>query len=581
MARFFRFSDLKAASEKYVHPYIRYFNFYLVVVCLALFLRWLGLRYLIISLFVSYCTLKYIFSIIRKVDTYFHTNVTSVIEDNTVFYEGSFIADLQSALNIIVTLLLPHFSSILNLPLPQLLTGIIDAVKIQKPIEYHGKLLDLNSSLPQEIKHYSKMIVGAYGKKFNLKQDINPSTEVLSKVNLNELSSVLDIQMGDEAYVEFLLQHSNLEVDDLLYCCFEGDTLKAKSGVEFHSPPLFILRDSSTKSIVVLIRGTQNLNDIVIDIYGTNMKWEEGYVHEGMGMIAKWIATDNLIMTTLQEALDSHPDYTLKVVGHSLGAGIAALTAIYWKNHKTFRRYEKTTKNRLFMRCFAYAPPPVLSQEIKEKGVGYVYSIVNEDDIVPRLNVKCIYEALNEIQSCVKETDTKHDPTLTSEKRHLRESLRHISHVREDSKDEDNGVSIRVSSTWSSQYNTISTKTKEIEKMFKQKKSRTGKPVSSIYGDFVLPGSIYLLHPYIGNKESYQQYETAKSSLISSWKTVSKLFAENIISPAPGIMCFKSEEQFPQIMRLSPYLCSHHNFRVYEKSIDRILSNNEIIVPPK
>jgi len=72
-----------------------------------------------------------------------------------------------------------------------------------------------------------------------------------------------------------------------------------------------------------------------------------------------------------------------------------------------------------------------------------------------------------------------------------------------------------VSSTWSSQYNTISTKTKEIEKMFKQKKSRTGKPVSSIYGDFVLPGSIYLLHPYIGNKESYQQYETAKSSLIS------------------------------------------------------------------
>ena len=54
------------------------------------------------------------------------------------------------------------------------------------------------------------MIVGAYGKKFNLKQDINPSTEVLSKVNLNELSSVLDIQMGAEAYVEFILKHSNL-----------------------------------------------------------------------------------------------------------------------------------------------------------------------------------------------------------------------------------------------------------------------------------------------------------------------------------------------------------------------------------
>lgn len=76
-------------------------------------------------------------------------------------------------------------------------------------------------------------------------------------------------------------------------------------------------------------------------------------------------------------------------------------------------------------------------------------------------------------------------------------------------------MTIRVSSTWSSQYNTISTKTKEIEKIFKRKNNHTGKAASSIYGDFVLPGSIYLLHPYIGNRESYQQYETAKSSLIS------------------------------------------------------------------
>lgn len=122
--------------------------------------------------------------------------------------------------------------------------------------------------------------------------------------------------------------------------------------------------------------------------------------------------------------------------------------------------------------------------------------------------------------------------------------------------------------------------------MLKRKKDRIGKAIPSIYGDFVLPGSIYLLHPYIGNKDLYQQYETTKSSLITveihclnyiqSWKTVSKFFASDIIPLAPGIMYFKSEEQFPQIMRLSPYLCSHHNFRVYEKSIDRILSKNKV-----
>lgn len=250
----------------------------------------------------------------------------------------------------------------------------------------------------KEIKHYSKMIVGAYGKRINMKESTEKGdSDVLSVMNTNDISSMFEIQLGDEAYIEFLLEHSALSIDDLLYCCFEGDTLTTESGVEFHSPPVFILRDIYSKSIVVLVRGTQNLNDVVVDIYGNSMRWEEGTVHEGMGVIAKWLATDNLIRTTIEEALNSNAEYTLKVVGHSLGAGIAALTAIYWKNHRTFRKFADKRGGDAFLRCFAFAPPPMLSKEIKEKGVGYVYTVVNEDDIVPRLNVNCIYGALRDV----------------------------------------------------------------------------------------------------------------------------------------------------------------------------------------
>lgn len=249
-----------------------------------------------------------------------------------------------------------------------------------------------------EIRHYSKMIVGAYGKRINMKEaSEGENGDVLNYVNTNDISSMFEVSLGDEAYIEFLLQHSDLSIDDLLYCCFEGDTLTTESGVEFHSPPLFILRDVYSKSIVVLVRGTQNLNDVVVDIYGNNMTWAEGSVHEGMGVIAKWIATDNLIHTTIEEALNSDVQYSLKVVGHSLGAGIAALTAIYWKTHHTFDHFAKSRGGSAFLRCFAFAPPPMLSKEIEEKGVGYVYSVVNEDDIVPRLNVQCIYGALRDV----------------------------------------------------------------------------------------------------------------------------------------------------------------------------------------
>ena len=44
------------------------------------------------------------------------------------------------------------------------------------------------------------------------------------------------------------------------------------------------------------------MNDVIVDVYGHSMKWEEGVVHEGMGMIAKWIAKDNIIVSTIEDA---------------------------------------------------------------------------------------------------------------------------------------------------------------------------------------------------------------------------------------------------------------------------------------
>lgn len=181
------------------------------------------------------------------------------------------------------SLLLPHFNDIKEISFSKLLQGILAAVKQQLPIEYHGELQDLQDPLLDEFHYFSRMIVASYGKKVHMKK-VNLGSEVLSNMDFSELASQIDVQLGEEAYIEFLLQYCNLGVEDLLYCCFEGDVLQVSDGVEIHSPPLFILRDPSTKSIVVLIRGTQNLNDVIIDVYGKSLKWKEGYVHE-VGML--------------------------------------------------------------------------------------------------------------------------------------------------------------------------------------------------------------------------------------------------------------------------------------------------------
>lgn len=364
------------------------------------------------------------------------------------------------------------------------------------------------------------MIVGAYGRKFNVKPSEHEPSDCIKDRNFNDLSSLFEVQMGDEAYIEFLLEHCDLDVDDLLYCCFEGDELKGTDGVEFHSPPVFILRDRVKQTIVVLIRGTQNLNDVIVDVYGNSMRWEEGAVHEGMGMIARWVATDNIIVSTIEDALINNVNYSITVVGHSLGASIAALTAIYWKNHKTFRKFERSYKNGQFLQCFAFAPAPMLSRQIKEKGLGFVVSIVNEDDVVPRLNVQCIYDIMNVVESCVEEREEqtkekeKEDVQVMLRHERLRKSLRVIDHSYKKDDNEHQSFKLKMKSIFGRKIQEITESFKNFENNLKNGKDKPNDE-TPIFGDFVLPGTIYLLHPYIANGDSYVKYEEMKSQITS------------------------------------------------------------------
>nr|POE77016.1 hypothetical protein CFP56_47362 [Quercus suber] len=90
---------------------------------------------------------------------------------------------------------------------------------------------------------------------------------------------------------EYCKKH--VEADDLLYtACL----LK---------PAFTIIRDKDSKCFLLLICG---------------------YAHCGMVAAARWIA--KLSTPFLLKALDKYPDYKVKIVGHSLGGGTAALLTL-------------------------------------------------------------------------------------------------------------------------------------------------------------------------------------------------------------------------------------------------------------
>ena len=55
----------------------------------------------------------------------------------------------------------------------------------------------------------------------------------------------------------------------------------------------------------------------------------------------------------LGSIFSTHPEYSIVIVGHSLGAGTGAILALLMK-----KKYET-------LKCFAYSPPQVLKYDIE------------------------------------------------------------------------------------------------------------------------------------------------------------------------------------------------------------------------
>ena len=83
-----------------------------------------------------------------------------------------------------------------------------------------------------------------------------------------------------------------------------------------------------------------------------------------------------ILQRLLSEGNTEYPDYTLRIVGHSLGAGIGVVLSLMLR----------TTYPDL--RCICYSPPGgLLTWELAKECSEFVNSFVLDSDIVPRLSV--------------------------------------------------------------------------------------------------------------------------------------------------------------------------------------------------
>ncbi|MCJ1249667.1 hypothetical protein MMC30_006893 [Trapelia coarctata] len=142
----------------------------------------------------------------------------------------------------------------------------------------------------------------------------------------------------------------------------------------------FVAVDDKNKFVVVSFRGTLSKLNWKVDLTLTRRAtaWCEGcFVHKGFW--EAWQEIRGKIIPLVKQARIEHPDYRVRITGHSLGAAIATLAAT------EFRMMDPHYLN--ITELYSYGSPRIANRELAIYMTSLStlsYRITAMDDAVPR-----------------------------------------------------------------------------------------------------------------------------------------------------------------------------------------------------
>jgi hypothetical protein len=153
----------------------------------------------------------------------------------------------------------------------------------------------------------------------------------------------------------------------------------------------YIAISRERKLALVGVKGTSGLEELITDCVGGIVTHalegpfiqgspREVRCHEGIALAATRLAED---LGVIVQALLLPAGYRLLITGHSLGAGVAALVAVILRSRIPRLRDDEDG----VIRVLAFGSPPVLDHDAALACAGFVSSIVNNSDVIPRMSL--------------------------------------------------------------------------------------------------------------------------------------------------------------------------------------------------
>nr|XP_055202499.1 diacylglycerol lipase-beta isoform X2 [Gorilla gorilla gorilla] len=233
---------------------------------------------------------------------------------------------------------------------------------------------DLDAEL-ENCHHYMQFAAAAYGWPLYIYR--NPLTG-LCRIGgdcCRSRTTDYDLVGGDQLNCHFgsILHTTGLQYRDFIHVSFHD---------KVYELPFLVALDHRKESVVVAVRGTMSLQDVLTDlsaeseVLDVECEVQDRLAHKGISQAARYVYRRLINDGILSQAFSIAPEYRLVIVGHSLGGGAAALLATMLR-----AAYPQ-------VRCYAFSPPRGLwSKGLHEYSQSFIVSLVLGKDVIPRLSV--------------------------------------------------------------------------------------------------------------------------------------------------------------------------------------------------
>jgi len=150
------------------------------------------------------------------------------------------------------------------------------------------------------------------------------------------------------------------------------------------------LKTSSSQNhgidLALVVRGTKQLNDVWSDALAETVDFHGGKAHAGCVKAGRWLV--DRYGDFILKMMDGPFRVKVRLIGHSLGAGVAATTAMELRSNPKIEKM--LCDGKVSIDVVGFGCPAIVSNEIASKSEEFVITVINDDDVIPRTSIAAL-----------------------------------------------------------------------------------------------------------------------------------------------------------------------------------------------